>query len=192
VGVGRCAANDIEPGPIAYIQGWGFCQKQSQRYPVEYKRLGRVQSLIFKAGDFVRSKANATQLLNYPLGGQNIVTDDEITDAFNEMMNSRQRAYGRILDTIGLVRKVRMNDDEIYSVLDAGGLSKQDVRYLLEGEVPDWKPSKTFLQAARERADQTSSKRRKETIEADFERRINLVYKLLEEYYAREDMVTRH
>ena len=140
------------------------------------------QSLVFKAGDFVRSKHNATNLLNYPLGGQNIISDDDVKDAFDEMMAARQRAYDRVLDTINLVRKIGMDDDEIYSVLDAGGMSKQDVLHLVDGEIPEWKPSKQFLQSAEERATQTAPERRKEKIEKDFEQRIDLVYKLLEEH----------
>ena len=141
------------------------------------------QSLVFRAGDMVRSKRNAASLLNYPISGQNIVSDKEVRGAFEEMMLSRERSYARLLESIELVREIGMSDDDIHAVLDAGGLSKKDANYLTDGEIPEWRPSKQFLRSARERATKTAPERRRDKIESDFEHRIDLVYELLEEYY---------
>ena len=141
------------------------------------------QGIRFRAYDFARSKRNATSLLSRPLGGQNKTSDNEIRQAFREMMYSRDQAYADMMETVALSRKLGMEDEDIFSVLDASGLSKEDAYSMLEGEVPEWRPSSQFLESARETARLTAPERRRDEINEQFDQRVDLVDELVLEYY---------
>jgi hypothetical protein len=142
-----------------------------------------MQSGRYKAYDMHEDKSKASRLLSYPLGGQNDVTDEEVRNAFNEMMRARTKAYTDMAETVDLLREVGLSPKEIRRVLDSSGLSKQDVAFLIKGKIPRWRPSAQFLKKAREAAIYTAPQSKRDELKKIFRHRQRLVMKLAREYY---------
>ena len=142
------------------------------------------QSGKYRAYDFREEKSRAARLLSYALGGQDNVTDEEIRDAFGEMMRARERAYSRMAETVELMQNIGLGPGELQRVLDSSGLSKEDVAYLIHGRMPKWRPSKQFLKNAMESAIFTSPQRKRAEMRRIFRDRIKKVRELTKEYYA--------
>lgn len=187
----------IQPGAFSNLERIVAAAKGDvSRYGKQYKTkdelmalvgfrsntLNPLQALSFQSYKFSNSLRDSTSLLSYPLGGQNKVSDDEIRKAFASMIKARTNAYEDMIDYVDIAVSMKLPKSTVFNLLDASGLSKKDAAAVLAGQIPEWRPSRVFMDSARDRAMQTavSDDRRKE-LRLEFSRRVRLVHQLAAE-----------
>jgi len=144
--------------------------------------LNPLQSISFQSMDFASRTRNASQILSYPLGGQNEVSDADIENAFGRMIEARRAAFQDMVDYVALAKSLGVSNSSVRSVLKASGVSADNVTALMRGRIPAWEPSSQFLDNAKERAIETAPSRARQTeLKRTFDQRVRLVKKLARE-----------
>ena len=110
------------------------------------------QSMIYKAYGFSDAKRSATRLLSQVAGSQQKTSEKDMKNAFSRMINARKRAYLKMIKLVNGARSLGVSDADIRRSLRSARISKKDIRYILRGEVPDWKMSSRFIKSASDRA----------------------------------------
>ena len=106
------------------------------------------QSLRYKSFQFKDDLRDAQQLLSRKASDRNIVSSDEIEDAFDNTLSSRDHTYKEIVTIIKHMRALGANDQSIKSGLIAGRFAKKDIALLMKGRIPKWRMSSQFLDSA--------------------------------------------
>lgn len=110
-------------------------------------------ALYYKAFEFNDDKGNANQILLKTLKNPNRVSDGDVESAFERAMKARRRAYERMGDIAHGALASGMSRDEVMRTLRKSGISRQDARALIAGQVPKWKPGADFMSGALRKSD---------------------------------------
>lgn len=110
-------------------------------------------ALYYRSFDFGDAKTDATRTLNQVLSNPNEVDVADIEDAYGLAVKMRVQAYDDMTKMVGAARKSGMTDDEILQTLQGSGISKADIRALMEGFVPPWMPTVQSEKSATRRAE---------------------------------------
>jgi Inorganic Pyrophosphatase len=174
----------------------GDISKSGKRYDVGDEAMAWVgfrvttmnvpESMVYKGYEFQDNKADSTKILSSVAGSAERITPSEIDAAFENMISARQRSYKNIIKVVKAAESLGIKKPNIYASLKASGISEQDIGYVMAGKIPDWTPSKQFLQAARQRAMQSApSAERKREVNAEFRTRIMRINELVRQQNAK-------
>ena len=149
--------------------------------------LNLAQSLLYKGYGFTDEKRGAARVLSNTVGSQADVDDEDIEDAFDAMMTARTKSFNRMIKYVDGARKLGMEDPNIRKLLISSGISRKDVRGIMNGDIPKWTVGGDFMKSMRDRAIITSpSESRKEAIQEDMEDRKDIIRRLAADYEPEE------
>lgn len=148
-----------------------------------FSTLNIAQNMKYKSYEFLDNKGQAGMLLKYVAGSASKISPDEMKTATNKMLKARDRVYKDMIKIINAAKKLKMSEDDLYDIMEASGISSNDVDYMLEGEVAPWDLPKKFGERGLTRAILTAhDAERKAEIEAEYEERIDLIDEVLDEW----------
>ena len=93
-------------------------------------------ALYYQSFDFKQSKTDASRVLKHVLRNPNDVSQSELTDARDIMINSREQSYERMMRLVKSAKKSGMSNAEIRKVLKLSGISQKDIMSLMLGRMP--------------------------------------------------------
>lgn len=93
-------------------------------------------ALYYQSFDFKQSKTDASRVLKHVLRNPNEVSQSELTDARDIMINSRGQSYERMMRLVKSAKKSGMSNAEIRKVLKLSGISQKDIMSLMLGRMP--------------------------------------------------------
>ena len=79
-------------------------------------------------------------------------------------------------------KQMNMSKAEIIRIMDKSGLSRKEAVQLVNGRIPRWIPSSTFLKNAMDTAVYTAPRSRRDEVRRQFNERRKIVYELMREY----------
>ena len=142
------------------------------------------QSMVYKSFQFSEDKAQASMLLSYVSGSGQKISESEVRDATNSMLEARGRVYKDMIKLVGAARRLGMNDDDLADIMEASGISRDDTDYLLDGEVAPWDMPFSYGEKAYTRSMLTAhDDARRAEIEAEMDRRLDIIDEILDEHY---------
>ena len=139
------------------------------------------QSIYYKTLEFKDVKSSATQQLNKVVGSGMKVTNADIKRGFSGMVLARKRGYTEMIKMVNAAEKLGVKKSIIQKILKAAKVGKTDIRYILNGRIPRWRMTSTFMDGAQKRALATANKENRNDIREMLYKRKELVYKLMNE-----------
>lgn len=121
-------------------------------------------SLYYRSYEFKDAKADATRSLTRVLRDPNKVSDADIRGAYRGALELRQIAYTDMYRVIHAARKAGMTDRQITKILSASRVSKDDIKNLLRGQVPNWSLSTASMRNAVRKAESLIGRKRAQQI----------------------------
>lgn len=100
-------------------------------------------ALYYQTFSFTDTKANASRVLTDALKDPNKVSDEELREAFDDAMDARKRAYERMGTVVSAAEKSGLSKFQVLKILRDSGITRDDANALVNGRVPDWKPTKS-------------------------------------------------
>lgn len=150
----------VQPGVFGNLERIAKAHKEEiTSYGKEYKMEDELMALAgwrvttfnpktalkFRTYDIKEIRNNASALLNRAITDPNLSGDEGIEDALDNSLKMRERAFTQSLRLIEGARAGGMTDDEIFTTLTAGGISKREAAYLVDGEMPPMSISPTTV-----------------------------------------------
>ena len=119
-----------------------------------------------KAYEFKEVKRNASSILSSVAAEPNKISNDELLSAYGRANDARDKGYRDMIRLVSAARASGMTDSKIRIILRSNNISKKDVRALMKGEIPKWRPTKAFLRNAIKKAGALYDKKEKEMFES--------------------------
>jgi hypothetical protein len=98
-------------------------------------------ALFYRSFEFKDMKADAEKGLRDSIRDRNVVSTDELRDARDLTNRLRGEAYTEMHNIIKSAERSGMSKPQIAAVLRNGGISMDDIRALIGGKAPDWRPN---------------------------------------------------
>ena len=99
--------------------------------------------------------SDAEKTLRDVLRDPNKVSDKELQSAVDDSVKAREAAMRRLSKILAAARKAGLSTMQATATLKGSGISKRDIRTLLAGEIPAWKPSNRKFKSALDKLKQT-------------------------------------
>ena len=123
------------------------------------------RALYYNAFEFKDDKANATRLLSDVARDPNVVTDADLRTAAVTAEKAHNEAYAKLARLVNAAKAAGMSDKEVTKALKLSGVAKRDIKAVLAGEIPEWKPSKRSLERTIKKMDLLFSDEYRERME---------------------------
>jgi len=137
------------------------------------------KAMSYKALDFNYAKRGASKILSKVVSSGSDVTKKEIKTAFDGMIRARESSFKEIIKMVNAAEKLKVKKSTIHRIIIAGGVSKKDARYIMNGRIPRWRMSSSFIDSAQTRATTTAKKGKRYDIRKKFYERKKYVYELM-------------
>jgi len=142
------------------------------------------QSLVYKTFQFSEDKAEASMLLSYVSGSGEKISDDEMKKATKQMLKARKEVYNDMIKIVNAAKRLNISEDDIVDVMEASGMSRVDTAYILDEEAAPWDMPLRYGERGFTRAMITAQDaERKAEIETEYDRRMEVIDEILDEYY---------
>ena len=109
-------------------------------------------AIFYRTFEFGDQKRNASKILYDVAKNPNKVTDDELLSAYESSERARARAYSEMSKISNAARVTGLSSHDLRNVMRDSGITKRDVRHILDGTVPPWSPSDASLRNAKKKA----------------------------------------
>lgn len=142
------------------------------------------QSVIYNSFSFIDNKAKSSMIMTYVSGSGGDVSEDDMKLATEKMLEARERVYKDMIKVVKAAQSLGMSEDDLADLLEASGVSGDDVDYLIEGEVAPWDMPATFGEKALTRAILSAHDKEIENQMIDeMERRMDWIEQVIEDKY---------
>ncbi len=102
-------------------------------------------ALYYNSFEFKDRKRDATAVLMNVAKDPNSVSDGDLMKAYDTASRSRLRAYTDMIRLVEAARAAGMNNMQLNASLRRSGISKEDIRALMQGRIPAWRPDQRMM-----------------------------------------------
>jgi hypothetical protein len=102
-------------------------------------------ALYYNSFEFKDRKRDATAVLMNVAKDPNRVSDSDLMKAYDTASRSRLRAYTDMIRLVEAARAAGMNNMQLNTSLRRSGISKEDIRALMQGRIPAWRPDQRMM-----------------------------------------------
>ncbi len=169
VAIGKHLKRTVQPGVVSLFENTmraanSEMSRSGKQYNLEDELMAAIGwrvttfdpkvGLYYKSFQFKDDKTNATRILNRLINDPNAVPEDEIKDAIVLTKKAHEEAYRKMIVLVSSAKKSGMSGVAISRLLRASRVSKRDVKSLLRGQIPKWKPSRQLLKSTIKRSNE--------------------------------------
>ena len=108
-----------------------------------------------------------------------VLTEKDIKRDFGGMMRARKKGFTEMIKMVNAAEKLGVKKSAMSRVLKAAKVSGSDIRHILNGRIPPWRMTSSFMDSAQNRALATANKENRTKIREDFYKRKKYVYELM-------------
>lgn len=102
-------------------------------------------ALYYNSFEFKDRKRDATAVLMNVAKDPNSVSDGDLMKAYDTASRARLRAYTDMIRLMEAARAAGMNNMQLNVSLRRSGISKEDIRALMQGRIPAWRPDQRMM-----------------------------------------------
>jgi len=102
-------------------------------------------ALYYNSFEFKDRKRDATAVLMNVAKDPNRVSDSDLMRAYDTASRARLRAYTDMIRLVQAARAAGMNNMHLNASLRRSGISKADIRALMQGRIPAWRPDQSMM-----------------------------------------------
>jgi N12 class adenine-specific DNA methylase len=102
-------------------------------------------ALYYNSFEFKDRKRDATAVLMNVVKDPNSVSDGDLMRAYDTASRSRLRAYTDMIRLVQAAKAAGMNNMQVNASLRRSGISKADIRALMQGRIPAWRPDQRMM-----------------------------------------------
>ena len=98
-------------------------------------------SLYYRTFDFKGARKDAAIVMGRTANNLNEMSESEVLEAYEDALTIRGKAFNVMFRQVNAARQLGLDDRDIEEVLRFQSVSRNDVNDILDGVIPDWKPT---------------------------------------------------